>query len=485
MNQPVKNYVDIESAISDFEAAERKRLNLQEQPVEQWYDPQPQTFTRAQRATTTILMGGLTIMQDNFIKAALCGIGVNVEVLDCPDTKALHYGKEFGNRGQCNPTYFTVGNLVKYLVQLRDEQGQSTEEIEKNYVFMTAGACGPCRFGTYITEYRKALRDAGFPNFRVLSFQQKEGLNQTNGGEDAALPLNLKFFMCILKGCVLGDICNVMGYRLRPYEIQPGQTDAVLAQVRDILSAALSKNTSLIKAAHQCKKLFKTIKVNRNQAKPKVMIIGEFWAMTTEGAGNYHLQRFLESEGAEVDIQVITAWLLYMLWTTMHDTKRRLKLREDDTGRYGLANMDGQKRIMKLWVGEKILRGIFKSFAFLMGLKHYKLSDMNEIARLAKEYYDLESRGGEGHMEIGKVIQAAEKKKAHMVISVKPFGCMPSSGVSDGVQSLITKKYPDVIFCPVETTGDGEVNFQSRILMFLFKAKRRAKAEFNGAAVAH
>ena len=32
-----------------------------------------------------------------------------------PDNSALKFGKEFGNRGQCNPTYFTVGNLVKYL----------------------------------------------------------------------------------------------------------------------------------------------------------------------------------------------------------------------------------------------------------------------------------------------------------------------------------------------------------------------------------
>ena len=29
-----------------------------------------------------------------------------------------------------------------------------------------------------------------------------------------------------------------------------------------------------------------------------------------------------------------------------------------------------------------------------------------------------------------------------MTLSVKPFGCMPSAGVSDGVQSMITEKYP-------------------------------------------
>jgi hypothetical protein len=62
------------------------------------------------------------------------------------------------------------------------------------------------------------------------------------------------------------------------------------------------------------------VKVDKLRPKPKVGIIGEFWAMTTEGDGNYGLQRFLESEGAEVDIQLVAAWLLYMIWQGRYDT---------------------------------------------------------------------------------------------------------------------------------------------------------------------
>jgi predicted nucleotide-binding protein (sugar kinase/HSP70/actin superfamily) len=71
-----------------------------------------------------------------------------------------------------------------------------------------------------------------------------------------------------------------------------------------------------------------------------------------------------------------------------------------------------------------------------------------------------------------------------MVVSVKPFGCMPSSGVSDGIQSLITAKYPEAIFCAIETTGDGAVNVQSRVQMDLFKAKQKAEAEYRHALAA-
>src|SRR5207248_7398396 len=121
-----------------------------------------------QRKHVTLLIGGLTIAHDFLIEGGLKGIGYNVQMLDCPDTNAFQAGKEFGNRGQCNPTYFTVGNLVQYLIALRDKKGLSTKHIIDNYIFLTAGACGPCRFGMYVTEYRKALRDAGFDGFRVL-----------------------------------------------------------------------------------------------------------------------------------------------------------------------------------------------------------------------------------------------------------------------------------------------------------------------------
>ena len=62
---------------------------------------------------------------------------------------------------------------------------------------------------------------------------------------------------------------------------------------------------------------------------------------------------------------------------------------------------------------------------------------------------------------------------------------MPSSGVSDGVQSVITELYPDAIFCPVEANGDGAVNFYSRVQMYLFKARQRAQEEFAAALEEH
>ena len=469
----------MEEELKKFEAEERARLGLdQKEERPQWREHFNQEFYADQREYTTILVSGLTLSHDHFVQAGLAGLGYQIKALDCPDNEALQYGKEFGNRGQCNPTYFTVGNLVKYLSHLRDKQGMSAQEIVDKHVFLTAGACGPCRFGMYVTECRKALRDAGFDGFRVMLFDASGGMNQT-GGRKVGLEMNKDFFITLAKSIFAGDALNAIMYRIRPYEVVPGSTDQAIEKCRETIMTALKEKKSILRALYRCRKILQTVAVDRTLPKPKVSIIGEFWAMTTEGEGNYMLQRFLEKEGAEVDIQLIVNWIMYNIWQAKVDTKQRMVLRaSDDKARKGLKTTQVTKKFLTLWVAEKVLKLTFYTFAKILGLTHYHLSNMNENADLAKEHYSNELRGGEGHMEVGKLIQTVLHHKAHMVLSVKPFGCMPSSGVSDGVQSIITEKYPEAIFLPIETTGDGAVNVYSRIQMMLFKAKQKATQEY-------
>ena len=475
----------IEAQLQDFEMEERKRLGLPVDPVKQWFDAVPREFTADQRAHTTILVSGLTMAHDLFMQAALRGIGYKVMAMDVPDNDALQYGREYGNRGQCNPTYFTVGNLVKYLDGLR-ERGMSKDDIVKNHLFITAGACGPCRFGTYVTEYRKALRDSGFDGFRVLLFQQTGGLRQATG-EGVGLEMNPTFFWQVVKAIMIGDALNALGYRIRPYEVEPGSADRAIEVSKRILATAFENNTSLPLALYRVRKELGAVKVDRTRAKPRVGIIGEFWAMTTEGDGNYGLQRFLEAEGAEPEIQLVTAWLLYMIWQGRYDTIQRANLRGADAtkaeggSKFSLKGVDVRKRMASLWAAEKVLHGLFQSFAHAIGLYDYHLANQDAIAEISHAFYDNNLRGGEGHMEVGKLIQNVAYQKVNMTLSVKPFGCMPSSSVSDGVQSMITELYPQAIFLPIETNGDGAVNVYSRVQMQLFKAKQIAQREVDTA----
>ena len=470
----------VESQVDDFARSEQQRLGLSETETDHWYDANPTEFTAEQRANTTILHAGLTVAHDLFVQSALRGVGYKTLAIGTPDNEGLQLGREFGNRGQCNPTYYTVGNLVKKLKSL-EASGIPKQDIIDNYLFTTIGSCGPCRFGTYVTEFRKALRDAGFEGFRVLLLQQNKGIQQATGKE-IGLEINLKFFTALVRAVMIGDILNALGYRIRPYEVTAGETEGVLERAKLRIAEALQSNTGLNKALRQSRKELAAIQVDRTQVKPKVAIIGEFWAMTTEGDGNYRMQQFLEKEGAEVDIQLAIAWPLYLMWCVKFDIQERMRLSKVDRkgpqgSKFGLEGVNARKTLLMLTVGEKVIRTMFAFYCRMLGLSHYKLPDMQELANISHQHYDNRLRGGEGHMEVGKLIQNVLHQKANMTLSIKPFGCMPSSAVSDGVQSLVTELHPKAIFLPIETNGDGAVNVYSRVQMQLFKARQAAHQE--------
>src|SRR5438552_1391790 len=128
----------LEETIRQRVAEERARLEQEagivHKQVHNFHKPIERAFTATQRHSTTLLFGGLTWKHEKLVHGALEGLGYRAEAVPTPNVKAFQAGKEYGNNGQCNPTYFTVGNLVQYL-QMLEEQGISKQEIIDRYVF--------------------------------------------------------------------------------------------------------------------------------------------------------------------------------------------------------------------------------------------------------------------------------------------------------------------------------------------------------------
>jgi hypothetical protein len=118
------------------------------------------------------------------------------------------------------------------------------------------------------------------------------------------------------------------------------------------------------------------VRVDRLRPKPKVGIIGEFWAMTTEGDGNYKMQAFLESEGAEVDVQLVTVWVLFMVWEAARDTLAEVwrGLHEDREGvRTGLiaAAAEGRLSAHALTARLDAARWLYRSSYHVWRIAHH------------------------------------------------------------------------------------------------------------------
>ncbi len=494
-------------------AEERARLErlagLERRDTRHFHRPVERAFTRQDRGHTTILFGGLTWKHEKLIHGVLENLGYKCQAMPTPDKRAFQLGKEYGNNGQCNPTYFTVGNLVQFLQRL-EQEGKGKQEIIDNYVFFTAGACGPCRFGMYEAEYRLALRNSGFDGFRVLLFQQSGGLNQADA--EAGLEMNTDFFIGILNAMNIGDVINDVAYQIRPYEVNPGETDRVLGECMDMLYEAIKNRppaprTRLSKLAgdeaakivralladdylkplYAIRERLNTIEVDRTRVKPIVKITGEFWAQTTEGDGNFNMFRFLEKEGGQVLVEPIATWITYMIHQVVQKYRDTKGLDEGAVlppawrlDKHLKINLETQKKVARLKFAEKVFRREYhRIIAALGGLTHH-LVDQYELQRLAHPYYNSRAGGGEGHLEVAKNIYYTNQSLTHMVLCLKPFGCMPSTQ-SDGAQSAVMSHFKDMIFLPIETSGEGDVNAHSRVQMALGEAKAKAKLEFKTA----
>jgi len=443
------------------------------------YKPRP--FRREERENTTILFGGLHWRAEQLIQSVFENLGYKAQVLPVATKEDLLAGRELADIGQCCPTSFTTGNLANFLRSESRRIGK--EETMEMYVYLTAGACGACRFGQYHASYELALRSVGMESFRMflMAQDQFDQGSATGGGLEISLPLTMGAVWAILCTDVLQDL----EYQTRPYEVIPGQTDQVVKESVEYLCEVFRgrpfrgkkwgtllwhlTTDYFVKALQEVRKKFDAIEVDRLRVKPKVKITGEFYLQTVEGAPNYNIHRWLESEGAEVYPAAIAVWLDYLV-------RIYVQTLEDYVGI--------ERRVRLKMAVARSLQGIlgwtYNRLRKALGDLPHPLPDQDELRRLAAPYYHSRLSGGEGDMLVGKALWAHLNKKAHMTCELSPYACMPNT-MSIGAMSGVLGKYPDLLYAPLEIKGDAEVHALSRCQMILTEAKRRAQEEYETA----
>src|SRR5882672_3377165 len=193
---------------------------------------------------------------------------------------------------------------------------------------------------------------------------------------------------------------------------------------------------------------------------------------------------FLEREGAQVLIEPIGTWVMYMIHQVIQQYKDFKGLDEGavlppiwKVGTRAKIEIGYRQKVAKLKLAEAIFKSEYHKIVDALGHIAHHLADQYELQRLGHPFYNSRAGGGEGHLEVAKNIYYSNKDLAHMVLSVKPFGCMPSTQ-SDGAQSAVVSHYKDMIYLPIETSGEGEINAHSRVQMALGEAKVKARMEF-------
>jgi len=440
------------------------------------YRPQP--FAREERSHVTVLFGGLHWRAERAIQGAMENLGYRVQVLPTASREDLLTGREVADIGQCCPTSFTTGNLANFL---RDQARRtSPEEVNRNFVYVTAGACGACRFGQYHQSYELALRNVGLEAFRMfLLEQQKFDQGAKEGG---GLELSLPFNLGVVWSIILTDVLQDFEYRTRPFEKVPGATDRAVRDAVELLYQAFRRRPNrgrkwdsavwhlatgyFVRAMREVRALFDAVEVDRTRVKPVVKITGEFYLQTVEGEPNHNIHRWLEGEGAEVYPAAVTVWLDYLLRHAAQNFEDRIGIKRGARLHKALVH-----------VGHGLLRWTYNRMRGALADVPHELPDQYELRRLAAPYYYSRLSGGEGDMLVGKALWAHLGKKAHMTCELSPYACMPNT-MSIGAMAAVLGKHPDLLYAPIEIKGDAEVHALSRCQMILTEARKRAQREF-------
>ena len=92
-------------------------------------------------------------------------------------------------------------------------------------------------------------------------------------------------------------------------------------------------------------------------------------------------------------------------------------------------NVSTAQKRFGFWFGNAMYRHRYHQLTRALDDVPHHLIDQEVLAETAHPFYNSLSRGGEGHLEVGKTIHYSTRGGAHMVLSLKPFGCMPSDAV--------------------------------------------------------
>lgn len=408
-------------------------------------------------SSRTLLVGPLSPAHDALAAAALRGAGLAAQAVHQPTDEGLRRARALGNHGQCNPPHYAVGAVLEHA----RASPLSPEDFAAQHAWLTLGSCGPCRLAAFPVEWSQVLQGAGLGGLRVEPLEQM-GFLKGLAGEGPARHRGLG--NSVVAALVAADAIETLGHRLAPWAVEPEALRSELGAGTQRVVAAVERGQGVLAALRQTAQAARALKMDFGRVLPRVLLVGEPWAILTRGAPSYDVAARLEELGAEVDATKAVDWLRYLAW------QRLRTQRASDEER--LASARTSRRLAALWA----------LFSRAVGLKE-PLEDLDRLAAVAAPWYPAGVLGGSGHLEVGRALAAMEDKTVHLVLSLKPFGCLPSSALSDGVLGpLLGRASPRApAFLALETTGDAHATVDSRLEMALETASLRALDEFEQA----
>ncbi len=411
-------------------------------------------FTKDMRKDYTILMPQMAPIHFELLESAVRASGYNVELLRECTQKTVETGLKYVNNDACYPSILTTGQFIEAL-----QSGKYN--INKTALIMSQTG-GGCRATNYIGFIRKALKDAGFSNVPVISFNIV-GMEKMPG-----FKLTIPLAERILKMVIYGDLLQKMLTKNRVYEVNKGETQKIFDNWMEKCKKLVAKSTNkeFKQSIYDIVNDFEKIELDTTIEKPKVGIVGEV-LIKYHPFGNNFVANVLEQEGAEV---VLPDFMGFVKFICTHKVTFNSLLNTNKTS----------SKIMKTAI--KLIDILEKDVKIALANSNKGYLQPCDIWHLEEKVKDVLSIGnqtGEGWFLTAEMIEYIENGIPN-IICVQPFACLPNHVVGKGVIKTIRNMYPEANISPVDyDPGSSESNQTNRIKLLMTVAKDNLKAKQN------
>jgi len=409
-------------------------------------------FTKEMKKNHTILVPQMSPIHFQFISTAAKMSGYNAVVLPAVDKNAVNEGLKVVNNDACYPSILVIGQLINAL--------KSGKYDLNNTSLMISQTGGGCRATNYIGFIRKALKDAGYGNIPVISFNVV-GLDKQPG-----FKLTLPFFNRLAMAIVIGDTLMRTTYRTRPYEKIKGSINSLYEKWVEKANSIIEKANikEYIKLIQNIVNDFDNVELDESIKKPKVGIVGEILVKFHPNANN-DVSSLLEEEGAEV---VVPDLLDFFSYTAYNGVIKYDELLFGSKVSKAISNI--AMKILELYK-KPSLDAFSNSKRFLTPV------NIKELANKAKDFLSLANQSGEGWFLTGEMIELIESG-INNILCLQPFACLPNHITGKGMIKKLKEAYPWSNIVPIDyDAGMSEVNQINRIKLMLTNAVRNMKTE--------
>ena len=440
--------IRIRSLLASMNKRERERKELDSATGD--YRVNKKIFTKEMRPDYTILIPQMAPIHFELLESAVRASGYKVELLRECTEHTVETGLKYVNNDACYPSILVTGQMIEAL-----QSGKY--DLNKTALIMSQTG-GGCRATNYIGFIRKALKDAGYPNIPVISFNVV-GMEKMPG-----FKITPKLVERLLKMVVYGDLLQKLLTKNRAYEVNKGETQALFDQWMEKCKKYLKKSTyqEFKDSIYEMVNDFEKIPLDTSIEKPKVGIVGEV-LIKYHPFGNNFVADKLEEEGAEV---ILPDFMGFIKFIATHKVTFNTLIKTDK-----VKSKIFKTAINLIDILEKDAVAALKS-----SKKGYLLScNIWELEKKVQDILSIGNQTGEGWFLTAEMIEYIEHGIPN-IICVQPFACLPNHVVGKGVIKTIRSKYPEANISPIDyDPGASEANQTNRIKLLMTVAKDNLK----------